>query len=448
MALIKINTSEITGNIKPMHAVNNGPTKEEADQVRGNFKLYKALNIPYARNHDASLSEVYGCGHVVDVHNIFPDFNRNPEDETAYDFKVTDLYTKTIFDAGTEVFYRLGSSIEHWVKKYGTIVPADFEKWAKICEHIIMHYTEGWADGYHWNIKYWEIWNEPDLDEDDSLNKRTWSGTAKDYFRFYQVAAAYLKSRFSHLKIGGPALAFREEWMEDFLAALTKDGYKVPMDFFSWHIYTTDPVYMLQKAARIKEKLQRYGYGDAESILNEWNYIEDWGEKFLDSVRVIKGLKGAAFTSACMCAAQNSGMIDMLMYYDARPEKIYNGLFDSNTLLPLKGYYVFKMFSELYKLGKQTSCISDDKDVYALSAAGKGNMAAMITYYTMDNAAEAKKIKIELNDLNKIDVYVLNDMYDGEKCFGFTGNELELTIEPNTVIQLIGTCTDDYASRN
>ena len=60
-------------------------------------------------------------------------------------------------DAGTETFFRLGQTIEHQIKKHGTLPPSDFGKWAQICEHIIMHYNEGWADGYNLGIKYWEI---------------------------------------------------------------------------------------------------------------------------------------------------------------------------------------------------------------------------------------------------------------------------------------------------
>jgi hypothetical protein len=55
----------------------------------------------------------------------------------------------------------LGASIEHGEKK-GTYPPQDYAKWARICEHIILHYTKGWANGFHYDITYWEIWNEPD----------------------------------------------------------------------------------------------------------------------------------------------------------------------------------------------------------------------------------------------------------------------------------------------
>lgn len=126
------------------------------------------------------------------------------------------------------VFYRLGSKIEHGVKKYNTLPPADFHKWARVCEHIIAHYTEGWADGFNYDISYWEIWNEPDLYPDDSQVKTTWGGSAKQFYELYTIAAEHLKARFPHLKIGGPALASvyheNDGWLDGFFQALTRDG--------------------------------------------------------------------------------------------------------------------------------------------------------------------------------------------------------------------------------
>ena len=141
MDKISINFENITGKIKPMHAVNNGPLKASSvEQSRGNFDEFKAARIPYARNHDASFCSAYGGEHAVDVNAVFPDFNANPYDTRSYDFALTDDYVKVINDAGCKVFYRFGSKIEHWRKKYGTIVPADFHNWAVICEHIIRHF--------------------------------------------------------------------------------------------------------------------------------------------------------------------------------------------------------------------------------------------------------------------------------------------------------------------
>ena len=58
------------------------------------------------------------------------DFTKNPYDPASYDFTLTDDYVQIIHEAGSETFYRFGAKIEHWRKKYLTIVPADFHKWA------------------------------------------------------------------------------------------------------------------------------------------------------------------------------------------------------------------------------------------------------------------------------------------------------------------------------
>lgn len=150
MNTVKVNFSKTEGKIKPMHAVNNGPVhKFAADQQISNLEYYKEAGIPYARTHDASFYATYGGEHTVDVHAIFPDFTANPYEPDSYDFACTDEYLRVIDAAGTKTFYRLGSKIEHQIKKYGTVPPADFHKWAVVCEHIIRHYTEGWANGFN-----------------------------------------------------------------------------------------------------------------------------------------------------------------------------------------------------------------------------------------------------------------------------------------------------------
>ena len=423
MCIVKIDFNNLQGRIKPMHAVNNGPARKSSSC----FEKFKELDIPYSRNHDASLSEPYGPQRVVDVHCIFPDFSKDENDEKNYDFTLTDIYTKTILDAGTKVFYRLGSSIEHWEKKYGTLVPSDFSKWARICEHIIMHYNEGWADGFHYDIEYWEIWNEPDLDPDDSTNKRCWGGIKAQFFEFYDVVAKYLKKRFPNLKIGGPASCGNLAWAEDFIAQLD-----APLDFFSYHMYAYEPQFMVEYVTRAKQLLIKYGYKDTETILNEWNYVRDWGNR-LEYVQTIHEMKGAAYVAATMCAVQNSGNLDMLMYYDARLYTPWNGMFDFYTQKPLKGYYPFKMFSSLYKLKNQTKCESDDKDIIATSATDNEKCAAMITYYALDEG-EDKTVKINTG-ISSMKCYLLDEENDMTEVLRINDGD-EVTMKPNSILYL------------
>jgi hypothetical protein len=198
--------------------------------------------------------------------------------------------------AGVEVFYRLGHRIEHEVKKYGVNPPKDFKKWAIICEHIIRHYTEGWANGFKYKMTYWEIWGEPDLDKHNPAKSPCWTGTKEQFFEFFNTVASHLKSCFPHLKIGGPAIAHDLEWTDEFLSNLT-----APLDFFSWHKYAHLIESVLGMAAKVRELLDRHGYTETESIMDEWNYVLGWsGDDIVYSHDHRGKIKGASFSVAMM----------------------------------------------------------------------------------------------------------------------------------------------------
>ena len=393
MANLTVDFNSVAGKFKPMNAVNNGPVKPRSDQSRGNFYDYQALRIPLARIHDANLCYSYGGPHSVDVHAIFPDFNADENDPESYDFHLTDEYLATMRAAGTQVYYRLGASIEHWSKKYAILPPADFAKWARICEHIIMHYNGGWANGFNWNIEYWEIWNEPDLDPDDSPNKRCWGGTTAEFFDLYEITARHLKTRFPNLKIGGPAIAGKRAWGAEFIRYMAE--HKVPMDFFSWHRYARTPEIIIELCRFWRQTLDENGLTECESILNEWNYVRNWNSEWIYSIEQMIGMKGAAFTAAVMCACQNEPL-DLLMYYDARVSSNMNCLFSTITLKRLKGFYGFYAFAELVELGNQVKCSCDESGFYALAGKDeKGNAAIMLVSYNDDDNQNARQITID-----------------------------------------------------
>ena len=416
---MKVNFNSLRGRVKPMHAVNNGPVvnlaKYEVGDVHPfycNLNEYKNAGIPYARTHDSSFYHRYGQEHTIDVYYIFPNFDADPDDPLNYDFACTDEYIKGCILAGTEVFYRLGHRIEHEVKKYGTVAPKDPYKWAVICEHIIRHYTEGWADGFNFKIEYWEIWNEPDAHWNDGKVSPTWTGTHEQFFELYHITATHLKQCFPHLKIGGPSLAGFFDWAELFLSQL-----KAPLDFFSYHCYPHRINDILGLNRRMRALLDKYGFTETECILNEWNYVSGWGgDQIVYSHEQRRKIKGASFSIATMCACQYSS-VDMLMYYDARPNEFWNGMFDDMVVgRVLKGYYPFPMFDTLYRLGNAVAVEGDDDGGYICAAKGGNEAAILLTHFNDDDATETKFFSVDLSGFGgengaEVEFYLLDEAH-------------------------------------
>ena len=411
MQTIKIDLTKNGGRIKPMNAVNNGPAGSKVRGLKGNFDIYEAAHIPYARNHDASFYSGYGGEHTVDVHRIFKNFDADENDPASYVFGPTDGYVSATFEAGTKVFYRLGASIEHG-HKYGTYPPKDNLKWARICEHIIRHYTEGWADGFKYDIEYWEIWNEADCRNADGSNP-CWQGTDEEFVDFFEVAVKYLKEKFPHLKIGGPA--FTGPWdREEFLKAVKERN--IPLDFYSFHRYAKTPYGIYEAAEEGIKSLEEAGLSGIETILNEYNYIRGWlGEDWSYSLRSEKGLKGASFFLGSMLACQASSL-DMLMYYEARPSGMC-GLWNTDTLEPLKGYYSLLMFDALAQLGTWVKADNIDDDVYYCGATNGKDSALALTYFNDDDNSPEKQIKVEFENAKsenglKVEYFLLDENND------------------------------------
>ena len=421
--------------IKPMHGVNNGT-------VTNNFRFdatpwFRDAGIPYSRLHNTEYP--FGGGEFVDINCIFKNFCRNPEDPAAYNFATTDSYLHHIIDAGTKIIYRLGSSIEHQATKRHIYPPKDYLKWAQVCEHIIRHFNEGWANGQHFNIQYWEIWNEPD-------SSYAWAGTQSDFFEFYRIVSTYLKQKFPAMKFGGPAMAMPSgPYAEAFFTYLTSFKPHVPLDFYSWHTYASSINEIISQSENVSKLLKKYEYSNCISILDEWNYVESWNEVGR-SWDVIQSMKGAAFNAAILIALQNS-TCDIAAYYDAQmsPHQWWKGLFapgestvffqGAEPVIPRKGYFAFKAFNALYSLGIQTAVSCDADDIYALAASnGKSHAVLLSNYRNKD--AESVTLQSEFLGYTggACKMYVLNEDSDLQQITTPENVPKRLILEPNTVL--------------
>jgi len=380
---LKVDFTTDEGRVKPLHGVNNAPVRVRPSDTQHELA---AAGIPYMRTHDTA--GAFGGAHYIDIQNVFPNFDADETDAASYDFALSDAYLKPIVAAGAKIFFRLGTTIEHtWkIKTYTIEPPKDFAKWARICEHIVRHYNEGWANGFKWDIVYWEIWNEPE-------NPPMWKGTREQFFELYCVSANHLKRCFPAIKVGGYAgcgfyavddkgykmrhNAFYQgfvTWFEDFCRYVTAEQTKAPLDFFSWHLYlygNTPPERIGVHADYVRKTLDGAGLTATESIFDEWNWnpSSDWMR--------VKGHEGAAVMTSAFAVMQRKP-IDIAMYYDALPTRGHGGFFFFPNIEPTPTYYAFMAFNELYSLGSSVACSVEGDGLYVLAAKGGDDRAVLL----------------------------------------------------------------------
>lgn len=114
--------------------------------------------------------------------------------------------------------------------------------------------------GHHYDIPYWEVLNEPDLEHQMS---------PQTYTRIYDAMVTAIKAILPNTKFIGMALAYENpEWFEYFLnPANHKSG--IPIDMISYHCYAN---------ANSNQKFDAYEYSvfdKAENFINSVNYIEN-----------------------------------------------------------------------------------------------------------------------------------------------------------------------------
>ena len=412
MSRIHVNFSKVLGPVKPMHGVNNGPVTYGG--LTDTVASFKEAGIPIVRLHDPDWPNPY----QVDIPKIFPDWDKDENDPASYRFSQTDDLIDAIYRSGAEPLYRLGVSIEHIREKIYAVKPKDFEKWSRICVHVIKHYNEGWNNGFHFGIKYWEIWNEADG------HIAMWNdGTPEDYYRLYITASKIIKEACPDVLVGGYAgcTVDNPTFMTGFFKAISEA--KAPLDFFSWHKYSSGSnVTDYKRAAEVaRHYLVEYGYPDVPSILDEWNYMVPGAWEGMHSrnskkekryaFEQQKTMPGCSFAVATMIQMQNSPM-DMAVYYDAQPHMIFCGLFDMYGV-EQKTFYGFKAYNYLYRAGKQVDLFGTESNVFSMAATdGKTNYVLLSNHESDDEIVDVELNAIAEN--STCNMYLLDNEHDLE----------------------------------
>lgn len=440
MNTIKVDFNQSVGKIRALNGACCAPYSGSLGNNQSKINaMFKAAHIPYCRLHDCG--GIFNRACLVDIPKIFPDFDADENDPNSYDFHHTDEYIGAIQKADCETYYRLGCSIEWSSKKYVSIMPKDFDKWTRICEHVIMHYNKGWANGFEYNLKYWEIWNEPE-NPGNAFGSSQWSGTKEDLFNLYKVASKHLKAKFPEILMGGYGgcgfyAVSRENvpqdrhdfvtYFLDFLKFVKEND--CPFDFYSWHIYTAHPEEIIVHGKYVREKLDEFGFVKTESHLNEWNYQAE-GTGFKSKHTMDAG----SFLTKTMTLMQRDGTIDKAMYYCMSISAMYNGFIDNNDGSLSPSWFPYVAFGHIFSLG--TDVLTEyDGDVHALASKNESESAILLT----NHRCEDDKVTLNVEGIvgkKAVVIYNTDEKHMKEE-YSFTVNNnltFELSVPQNTVV--------------
>ncbi len=393
---IAVDSSSEKGVVRRINGLNNAaPLSYIFGSARRDLtEQLKALNCAAIRFHDVVL-ENPGL-ELVDISRVFPNGHADLDDSKNYHFEATDDYVANAIATGCDrIEFRLGESIEHSRKQYAVHPPADPERWAEICCHIISHYNEGWANGFHHNIIDWSIWEEPDT------VPLLFTGTVEDYCNLYCVTAKMIKERFPAVRVGGPnCCGGNWDLMTQLLKQCRASG--APLDFLACTNYSREPDELIGLVRLMRELLDEHGFLSTEVHISEWHYgPQDWNdihgdvapETHVAALAEIAGSNGGAFTASSLIGFQDVP-IDMSYYYCC----CLNcwGLFDESSRVPTASYYAMRAFGDIARYRTRLATDAHPVPAVRVLAASNGEMkmAVLISCFK----AGAMNLNIDFTD--------------------------------------------------
>jgi xylan 1,4-beta-xylosidase len=370
-----INTQQTAGQFTDVFNANGiGPGDPAA--IVNHIQKFQEAGIRYIRTHDYQIA--------FDYHIIFPDTSQSALDPTAYHFHTTDSCIAGILNAGGKVYYRFGESYSN-LTQYA-VPPCNKQKFADVCLQIIKHYNAGWDNGFHYGLDYFEIWNEPDL-------QQFWRGNVGEYLQLYAATANKIKQYDASLHVGGPAMSniYDESFIKPFLDTVSSKH--LPLDFFSYHLYyLLNPYYFKLTNEYARAKLHSYGLDSTELINSEWNsYLYSFDTP---STYGMDDALNAASAASAMTYMQESSIGKMIRYAF---DNWWFGMVDWMDNWCYAGW-VFKSFHEMADNNMRLSVSGADSSGSTILAS-INNAGSVMYAMISDNSSASHGYHVTLNGL-------------------------------------------------
>ena len=392
------------GSIQPLRGINVGPMGNSANPNL--TAAYQQRGINLIRTHD--------FGGPLDMSTMYPDRSKNPALASSFnftgmvgfEFHSSDDVFRSIVDGGFEPYLRLGDSFSNATPP----TAGQFSNWEQASLQVIRHYREGAMNGFTSNLRYIEIWNEPN-------NQTFWPSpnTSADYFRLYTETAAVLKNAIPGLLVGGPAVGSSgctsstgQAFVRGFLDAVRAAN--APLDFFSWHLYANAPEKYAACAAFFRTELDARGFTSTAQIVSEWNTDAN-SESPETAVDLRANARGAALDTAAWIGMQTGGVAHEMFYRGPEPaqdEGSFYGMFRASGV-PKKAGYAAELWYALSLYPTRLSIAGGASNLHALAATSGPGTALLVA----NNSTSARTWNLASVAGFLITVKTVSDAADG-----------------------------------
>lgn len=334
---------------------------------------------------------------IQEYFNLYPERGR-------YHWETFDKFIETILATGAKPILSLCFKPAVLFPKVDQRVvhPIDYGEWEELIARFVKHCNE--EKGYR--IEYWEVGNEPDIGEDGGC---PYLFQKADYVKYYQHTVAAIRRADPKAKVGGPALAWYKSELSDALIEHC-GATETPLDFFSWHIYNSDPQFFRQTIREVNAKLARFPkLKNCETIIDEWNMSLDkpnldpaFQPAFILETTLAfqeEGLSRAAYyhirdfyvdPAVFAKFMSGPGTIFMARWWNVMPQ--YDGLWDHQGRVR-PAYFAFKLLSLIE--GRNIPVEGTSGEIHALAAKNDHSMNVIVWNYPSRDRAETHETTLK-----------------------------------------------------
>ncbi len=277
---------------------------------------------------------------------------RGERDELLYDFRISDLRLDYLVERGYDLVISFAgipdciaatesgkttaakNKTRYKGKMWNTNPPADYAAWEGICYEYTKHIVERYGEDVICRWRF-HCFNEPDItmfflsNVKDLQDKRR----CDEYLRMYEGFVKGVRRACKSVRVGGPALAVTNSFLERFLTGVRERG--LDLDYISLHFYGTDPELINSGKETLSVELMMRRIKDRVSVVEKCGFantplvLDEWG--------------------ACSCGYFNVEECKMLMFRETEinsayfirfiHEMIHSGLPIENLMICLSGQH-------------------------------------------------------------------------------------------------------------